>query len=235
MSNLSKMFNSSIGRKLIMALTGLFLCSFLVVHLSGNLSLFFNDEGEAFNKYTHFMSTNMFLRVIEIGLLLGFVFHIATAFKLTNQNASSRKIKYDNQKLNETSNWFSRNMGLSGSVVLIFLIMHLVGFWGKFHFQTEPSVMYDGEPSKDMYTIVVEAFQVWWIVLVYVIGVILLGFHLNHGFQSAFQSLGLKSKAYASLISNVGTGFAVIMTVGFASFPIMFFTGILEKIQAMLN
>lgn len=229
MSNLSKMFNSSIGRKFIMALTGLFLCSFLVIHLSGNLSLFMNDEGEAFNKYSHFMSTNMLLRVIEIGLVLGFVFHIATAFKLTNQNASARKIKYDNQKLNETSNWFSRNMGLSGSIVLIFLILHLVGFWGKYHFSTEPTRMYDGEAYKDMYAIVSEAYKQLWIVVVYLIGVVLLGLHLNHGFQSAFQSLGLKNKTYAPLISNIGRGFAIIMTIGFASFPILFFLGVVGQ------
>lgn len=226
MSTFSKMFSSSIGQKLIMALTGLFLCSFLVVHLSGNFSLYFSDDGEAFNKYSHFMSTNMIIRILEIGLVLGFLFHIATALKLTNQNTAARKIKYDNQKLNETSSWFSRNMGLSGSIVLIFLILHLVGFYGRYHFATEPTKIYDGQAYKDMYAIVNEAYKQLWIVVVYVIGVVLLGLHLNHGFQSAFQSLGLKNKKYAPLISSIGTGFSVLVTVGFASFPILFFLGV---------
>lgn len=228
-NNLTNMFQSSIGRKLIMGLTGLFLCSFLVVHLSGNLSLFLNDGGETFNKYTKFMSTNGFIRIMEIGLVLGFVFHISTAYKLTQQNAAARKTKYEIQKLNETSTWFSRNMGLSGSVVLMFLIVHLVGFYGRYHFQTEPSIIYDGEMYKDMYTIVIEAYKEWWIVLIYVIGVVLLGFHLNHGFQSAFQTLGLKNKSYAPLISSIGKAFSAIMVLGFSSFPIYFF------IQSLLS
>jgi len=229
MSHISKMFNSSIGRKFIMALTGLFLCSFLVVHLSGNFSLFFHDSGEAFNKYSHFMSTNALIRIFEIGLVLGFVFHISTGLKLNSQNAAARKIKYENQKLNETSSWFSQNMAMTGATILVFLILHLIGFYGRYHFQTEPSVMYDGEMYKDMYTIVMEAYKEWWVVLIYVIGVVALGLHLNHGFQSAFQSLGLNNKSYSPLIKSIGKGFSIIVILGFSSFPIYFFIQSLSK------
>lgn len=226
MSNLSKMFDSSLGRKLVMSLTGLFLCSFLMVHLIGNLQLFYNDGGEAFNHYTKFMSSNWVLRLLEIGLILGFGIHIAMALRLTRQNAAARPIKYEAHKTNETSSWYSRNMGLTGSIIFIFLVMHLANFWYIYKFNTEPTLIVDGEPMKDMYTIVAEAFKQSWLVALYTIGMVMLGLHLNHGFQSAFQSLGLKNKSYSPLISKIGSGFAILMVIGFTSFPILFFLGL---------
>lgn len=218
MSNSAGLFSSSLGRKILMAVTGLFLCSFLVVHFIGNIALF--TDPQQFNEYTRFMSTNSVIRVMEIVLVLGFVAHIADAVMLTQKNSSARPEKYAMDK--KRSNWFSRNMGLTGSIILAFLVLHLQSFWYEYKFGDVASVTYDGENIKDMYTIVVAAFSQPWYSILYVLAMALLGMHLNHGFQSAFQSLGLNHKGYTPTIKKVGTLFAVVITLGFISFPIYF-------------
>ena len=129
MSWFTKTFSSTIGRKVVMSITGLFLCSFLVVHLIGNLQLFKNDGGNAFNIYSHFMATNPIIRTMEIVLLLGFVFHIWDAIALTRRNKAARPVGYAHNRPSENSNWSSRNMGLLGTVILVFLIIHLYNFF----------------------------------------------------------------------------------------------------------
>lgn len=218
MSNSAGLFSSSLGRKILMAVTGLFLCSFLVVHFIGNIALF--TDPQQFNEYTRFMSTNSVIRVMEIVLVLGFVAHIADAVMLTQKNSSARPEKYAMDK--KRSNWFSRNMGITGSIILAFLVLHLQSFWYEYKFGDVASVTYDGEKIKDMYTIVKTAFAQPWYSVLYVVAMALLGMHLNHGFQSAFQSLGLNHKGYTPTIKKVGTLFAVVITLGFISFPIYF-------------
>src|SRR5687768_2971026 len=131
MSWFTKTFSSTIGRKLVVAVTGLFLCSFLVVHLIGNLQLFSSDEGVAFNAYTYFMTHNPVIRAMEIILLLGFVFHIYEAIVVSRRNQSARSVKYAVNRLDQNSNWSSRNMGLLGTVIFIFLLVHLYNFYFK--------------------------------------------------------------------------------------------------------
>lgn len=223
MSWISDTLSSSIGRKVIMSLTGLFLISFLVVHLSGNLLLFKGDNGEAFNLYSKFMSTNALIRVLEIGLLLGFVFHIYTALILTRANKAARPIGYAVENNNPKVSWFSKNMGISGSIVLIFLIVHLLNFYFPFHYGWDKMMVIEGENVKDMYGLVAMVFkESWWYSILYIIAMILLGFHLNHGFQSAFRSLGIDHVKYSPAISFLGTLISIILPLGFASMPIYF-------------
>ncbi|NNF02367.1 MAG: succinate dehydrogenase, partial [Bacteroidia bacterium] len=116
MNKLNNFLTSTLGRKLIVALTGLFLISFLIVHVSGNMLLFSDDGGEAFNIYSRFMSTNTIIRILEIGLLLGFVIHIYVSLVLTSKNRSARDVNYVKKRSHENSTWYSRNMALFGII-----------------------------------------------------------------------------------------------------------------------
>ncbi len=222
MSWFSKAASGTIGRKLTMGLTGLFLVSFLVVHLIGNLQLFYSDGGKAFNVYSKFMSTNGLIRILEIGLVAGFVIHIYTSYVLTQRNKAARPVAY--AKPSETKvSWFSKNMGLSGSIVLIFLIIHLKNFWFSYKFGEVPTTTYDGEEYRDMYYLVDSVFSnEWWYSILYVVAMLLLGFHLNHGFQSAFRTFGLDHKKYSPLITNIGALISIVIPALFAAMPIYF-------------
>ena len=220
MSNSDGLFSSSLGRKYLMALTGLFLCSFLLIHLIGNVALF--TDPVQFNEYTRFMSSNPLIRVMEIVLVVGFLTHIIDAVMLTKANKAAQPVKYAMDK--KKSTWYSRNMGLTGSIILAFLILHLQSFWYGYKFgNVAMTIDSSGIAIKDMYTMVVAAFSQSWYSAIYVVAMVLLGTHLNHGFQSAFQSMGLRHKKYTPAIKKAGTAFAVIMTLGFISFPIYFY------------
>ena len=228
MSWISDTLTSSIGRKVVMALTGLFLVSFLAVHLSGNLLLFRSDGGDAFNMYTKFMSTNTLIRVLEIGLLAGFILHIYSALVLTRKNKSARPVAYAVQNSNPKVSWFSKNMGLSGFVILVFLLIHLANFYFKFHYDWNAMVEIDGEEYKDMYTLVIMVFQEqWWYSVFYILAMVLLGFHLNHGFQSGFRTLGVDHVKYTPIIKGLGVIISIVFSLGFAIFPIYF--GFIQK------
>lgn len=220
MSKNAGLFSSSLGKKYLMAITGLFLCSFLVIHFLGNIALYTNSV--QFNEYTRFMSSNPIIRVMEIILVTGFLTHIIDAILLTRANKKAQPVKYAMNK--NKSSWYSRNMGLTGSVILAFLILHLQSFWYEYKFgEVLMTIDSNGDEIKDMYTIVKTAFSEWWYSSIYVLAMILLGTHLNHGFQSAFQSVGLRHKKYTPTIKKLGTGFSISITIGFISFPIYFF------------
>ncbi len=216
---LFRFLSSSIGQKFISGLTGLFLISFLLVHLAGNLQLLNSDVAaakEAFNKYSDFMSTNPVIRILEIGLVLGFVLHIFYGMKLYFANKAARPVEYATRDANANSKWTSRSMFLSGSIILVFLIIHLLNFFVKARFEGE----------HDMYTLVVEAFKLPYYSIFYVVAMILLGLHLNHGFQSAFQTFGLLGKKYAPVIKGAGVAVAVIIPLLYAIIPLYFLLGI---------
>ena len=214
------LFSSSLGKKYLMAITGLFLCSFLIIHFLGNMALFTNPV--QFNEYTRFMSSNPIIRVMEIILVLGFLTHIIDAIILTRVNKKAQPVKYAVNK--NKSSWYSRNMGLTGTIILVFLILHLQSFWYEYKFgEVLMTVDSNGNEIKDMFTIVKTAFSEWWYSAIYILAMILLGSHLNHGFQSAFQSVGLRHKKYTPTIKMLGTGFSISITLGFISFPIYFF------------
>lgn len=220
---IAQFINSSLGRKTVMAATGLFLCVFLVEHLYGNLLLFYTDGGEAFVEYSHTLVHSLFIRIVEIFLFGAIIVHIVQAVNLTRQNAQARPVKYAQYKVNETSNWFSRNMGITGSLILFFLVVHLWRFFVPYRITGEVG----GESQLNVAQDVKLAFQNGWYVLFYLISITILAFHLNHGFHSAFKSLGLNSKKHEQMLSVTGSVFAWgVVGVGFASIPVLFYFGI---------
>jgi succinate dehydrogenase / fumarate reductase cytochrome b subunit len=210
-----RLFTSSIGKKFLMALTGLFLCTYLVVHLAGNLLLLRQDGGASFDAYAEFLPSLLIVRIIEIGLFAVFILHIVSGLNVWWQNRRARPEKYSSSKPQENSSFFSRTMFLSGSIVFIFLFFHLKTFWVTSRFQ------HDANPS--MYAIAVEAFSSPYYSWFYVLAIVLLAFHLRHGFQSAFQTFGLKTQTYAPFIEAVGVIFWLVIPIGFAIIPIYFF------------
>jgi len=204
---------SSVGKKLIMALTGLFLCTFLLVHLSGNLALFKHDGGEAFNHYSEFMSHNPLIRVMEIVMVLGFSLHMFNGVWLWFTNRFARPVRYKKLPGSETSSVFSRTMIFSAFLILAFLIIHLESFFVKQRMLATDSSMYDA---------VIHAFANPYYSGFYILALILLGFHLNHGFSSAFQTLGLNHKKYTPLIKALGLLFSILVPLGFATMPLYF-------------
>lgn len=217
-----KLLSSSIGRKLLMALTGLFLILFLVIHLIGNLQLLKHDNGQAFNVYAKFMTTNPLIVTISYVNYACILVHIIWALLLTIKNRQARGDQ-GYAVVNNSSPWTSRNMGILGALILIFLVIHLRGFWYEMHWGGIPTVNYDGEEVKDLYATVDAAYSQAWYVGVYVFSMLILAFHLWHGFVSSFQTLGLNHKKYNPAIAFVGKAFAIIVPALFALIPILMF------------
>lgn len=219
------MISSSLGRKFVMALTGLFLISFLVVHLSGNLLLFKDDGGAAFNAYAHFMGTNGIVRLMEIVLFAGIIFHFAEGVALVLKNRAARPKTYE-LKGDNGATWSSRFMGALGGIITVFLILHLADFFYKSRIVSPESggvAVIDAQGTRNMYAAVRESFSAGWYSAVYVLCMVALAFHLLHGFRSAFQTLGLSHRGYALTIRRLGAGFAILVPLGFATMPIYFY------------
>jgi succinate dehydrogenase / fumarate reductase cytochrome b subunit len=217
------MLTSTLGRKLIMALTGLFLILFLVVHLLGNLQLLKNDGGEAFNRYADFMGHNPLIQTISIGNFFFIVLHIVTSILLTIKNRQARPVQYVYSNMGKSSSWASRNMMLLGTIVLIFLVVHLQAFWAKSKFGGLNNTTLDGKTIRNLYEATQIAFSEAWIVGLYVISMVGLAFHLFHGFKSAFQTLGINHKKYTPLIHHIGIAFAVFVPAAYACIPVLMF------------
>jgi succinate dehydrogenase / fumarate reductase, cytochrome b subunit len=221
----SKFLSSSIGRKLLMALTGLFLILFLVVHLAGNLQLLKDDEGRAFNVYAHFMTGNPLIKSISYVNFALILVHIFWAVWLSKTNRNARGSEgYAVTK--NSSHWTSRNMGILGTAILLFLVFHLSGFWWRMKNGPINPVTYDNVEYKNLFEVVSDAYQLWWYVAIYVVSMALLAFHLWHGFISAFQTLGLNHPKYNPVIKFVGKAFAIVVPLLFAIIPIFMYLGI---------
>lgn len=216
-----RIFSSSLGKKLIMALTGLFLITFLVVHLIGNLQLLKDDGGEAFNLYAAFMTSNPIIKIISYTLYTSIVIHVAWAIILSLGNNKARGQKYVVVK--NSSPWTSRNMGILGTLVLIFLVIHLKDFWAQMHWGGISKVTYGDHEVKDLYTLVAIWFEKGWYVALYTFSMAILAFHLWHGFASVFQTLGLNHVKYNPVIRFVGRAFAIIVPALFALIPLLMF------------
>lgn len=222
---MSNFFTTSIGRKFLMSITGLFLVMFIGVHLTVNLLLIFDDSGELFNKGANFMATNPMIKIMEPLLGLGFIIHIVWSFFLEYQNYKARPVKYAVRKAGESSSWASRNMLVLGALVLVFLVMHLIDFFYviKFTPHEMAKVMIGGVEMEDSYTLVSDLFKSSTVYCVlYVVGGILLGIHLSHGFWSAFQTLGLSNKNWLSRLQFVGKFYAIVIAAGFSIIPLYF-------------
>ena len=219
------LFKSSLGRKYLMALSGLFLCTFLIVHCIGNMQLFKDDGGQAFNEYTYFMTHNPLIKIVAYVNYALILLHVINGFILLSANKKARPQAYANVDQSKSSTWSSRNMGILGTLILVFLIVHMRSFWFEMKFGSIPLINYDGSEIayKDMYKIVVEAFTQAWYVVLYVICMIALAFHLFHGFQSAFQTFGINHHRYTPVIKVIGVGvFAIIIPALFAAMPLFF-------------
>lgn len=211
---------SSIGRKLIMALTGLGLIGFLIVHLSGNFMLLADDGGKAFNEYAHSMKGSPLILIGEIVIFGGFIFHIIDGITLVMKNKSARPIAYEGGSKAKTSAG-SMYMGSLGTVILIFFILHLADFFYKAKIANSLPTSSEGIP--DLYAVVVATFSNPIYVIIYVLGMLAIGIHLNHGFQSAFKTLGLNHVKYSPVIKTLGTIYSVVVPAAFAFFPIFFY------------
>ena len=221
---MSKFLTASIGRKFIMSISGLFLVLFLVVHLTVNLLLIFDDSGELFNKAAHFMVTNPVVRIVEPLLGLGFLVHIIWSFFLEYQNWKARPVKYDKKNPGVSSAWASRNMLVLGALVLVFLIIHIINFYWVIRFTGNvPEVTINGEHMEDTYSLVAGLFKTSVVYdIIYIAAAVLLGLHLSHGFWSAFHTLGLSNKIWMSRLQIVGKIYAIIVAVGFSAIPLYF-------------
>ena len=215
---------SSLGQKVIMSLTGLFLITFLIVHLLGNISLMFDDEGYAFNTYAYFMTQNPLIKTVSLGLYFFIALHTIQGLMITFKNRMARGQGYA-VKAKDNASFSSRNMALLGTLVLAFLFIHMGDFWLKMKLDMLPIVSYEGydAPMADLYKRVSIAFQNPLLVVAYVIGQIVLALHLWHGFQSAFQSLGLNHPKYTPLIKGLGKAYSILVPAGFALIPIYHF------------
>lgn len=264
----SALLKSSLAKKYWMALTGLFLCLFLAGHLAGNLQLIFSDALH-FNQYALFMTSNPAVKLLSYLTYISILFHAVDGFLLTYQNVKARPIGYAKTDASANSSFSSRNMAILGSIILIFIITHMVNFWAKMHFQdnfplqkttieaqkgmkqdfyltTDGGYIPVADPSyviknkteffdaaanvkvkegyKDLHKITVEFFRDakygLLFTILYVLSMIVLAFHLLHGFSSAFQSLGVNNPKYTPAIKLFGKGFAIIVPLLFAIIPI---------------
>ena len=218
--------SSSIGQKLIMSLTGLFLVTFLVVHLIGNLQLLINDEGQTFNLYGEFMTTNPLIKTVSYGLYAFILLHAFQGWWLWKRNRDARgnsRYAVNATRAASTNAGMAKNMAILGTIIFVFLIIHMGQFWFKMKIGDLPMVTYDGVEVSNLYAPVKAAFTNIWFVLFYVFSMVIIGMHLKHGFQSAFQTLGLNHPKYNGLISTVGTLYSILVPLGFAIIPIVFY------------
>ncbi len=203
---------SSIGKKLFMSITGLFLITFLLVHLTANLFLF--GGRETFNSAVEFMDTNPVIQLMQPILALGFLLHIIYSVILSIQNLKARgKDRYAKVDQSNSSTWASRNMLVLGILVGSFLFLHLTDFFIPMKFSEVP----------DVYTLVTKRFGLWYISIPYIIGIIALGLHLHHAFWSAFQTIGLSNDIWRKRLSVLGDIFAIIIATGFSVIALYFF------------
>ncbi|MBM55592.1 MAG: hypothetical protein CMB32_03440 [Euryarchaeota archaeon] len=160
MSN-NGLLKSSLAKKYMMALTGLFLCLFLVGHLLGNLQLFITgpEGAETFNLYAKFMTTNPLIKVLSYLTYASVLFHAIDGLVLTIQNRKARPVKYVVEKGSANSSWSSRNMALLGTILLVFIVTHMQHFWYVMHFGEVGHVLIGGESIKDLHTVVVDFFN----------------------------------------------------------------------------
>ncbi len=219
---MSGFYSSTVGKKFWVSLTGIFLLVFLAVHLTANLMLVFDDTGELFNRVVHFMGTNPIIRIMEPLLAIGFIVHIFLVSILTLRNQTTRNQNYKMQKLGHASSWASRNMYILGSIILAFLVLHIINYWWKFKFGELPSINYGAEEMENAYDLVSGLFATWWYDVIYIIAFIGLAYHISHGFWSAFQTLGWSDDKARKIWTGIAYLYAIIIGVGFTIIPVYF-------------
>ena len=212
-------FSSKIFQKALAAFSGGFLVLFLVGHLVGNLQLFIPGElgQKQFNAYALFMTTNPAVIALSYVTYTSIILHSILTVYLVIKSKLARPIKYQVSSGNSNSSWASRNMAFLGTMLLIFIIIHLRSFWYEMHFG---DIGIDKWGNKDLHTVTVSAFQNIFYTGFYILSMLMLAFHLSHGVGSAFQTLGLNTSKYEKSITFFGKGIAIIIPLIFATIPI---------------
>jgi len=223
---MSKFVFTSVGRKFMMSITGLFLLMFILVHLTVNLLMIFDDTGALYNQGAHFMVSNPVIRIVEPILGLGFLIHIIWSLIITWENWRARPVRYKKATRSEATSWASRNMFILGGLVFVFLGIHLYNFYIKIKFTGSPlleEVMVGDTNVHNTYLLVSTLFKesILYCAL-YIMGGILLGLHVTHGFWSAFQTIGFNNKQWLNRLQWVARIYAVLVAVGFSIIPLYF-------------
>jgi succinate dehydrogenase / fumarate reductase, cytochrome b subunit len=223
---MSNFLSGSIGRKVFMSLTGLFLISFITIHLTLNLFLIFDDSGLMFNHAAHFMATNPMIKIMEPLLALGFIIHIIWAAWITLDNMRARPQGYASG--DKLLKWWapSKNMFILGAMILVFLVLHLFNFWVKMQFTGDPLLnKATGEAGEmhNAYALVSNLFINFPLYdIIYIIAGILVGLHMSHGFWSAFQTIGLNNTQWTSRLKFLANLLGILFAIGFSAIPIYF-------------
>lgn len=213
--------NSLFFRKTIIATTGLFLCIFLIVHLSANCLLLLPSDlaRELYNAYSTTLRESLLIKIVAYLLYISIILHTIYALLITIKNKKSKPQKYEMNNASENSSWTSQNMGLMGTMILLFIVIHLANFWARIKLGMGEEVPLDAIGNKDVYEVTYSLFQNIYFVLFYTIIGIPLALHLHHGFKSAFKSLGFYHKKGLKVIAQISLIYAIIMGVGFGIIP----------------
>jgi len=225
MSWILSLYRSAIGKKAVMAVTGIVLFGFVLGHMLGNLKLYLGAE--SLNHYGEFLRVvgepllprGLALWMARIGLIVAVILHIQASVQLTLMNRRARPLKYTDRDY-VVSTYASRTMRWGGVIILLFVIYHLMHFtWGNAHHDFIPG---------DIYHNVVSGFRLWWVSVIYIAAQLALGLHLYHGLWSMFQSLGWNHPKFNSWRRHFASAFALIITLGNISFPIAVLTGLVK-------
>ncbi len=208
-------------RKTLVAGTGLFLCVFLVVHLSANCILLLPEDiaRGMYNSYSTTLRESPLIKIVAYLLYLSIILHVVYALLITIRNRKAKPQKYVVNHASENSTWSSRNMGILGSLILIFIVIHLVNFWARIKLGFGDVVALDIHGNKDVYAVTYSLFQNIYYVIFYTIMSVPLAFHLYHGFKSGFKTLGFYHKKGLKVIAKISLGYALIMGIGFGIIP----------------
>ncbi len=223
MTSLATFAGSSVGKKVLVAVTGLLLFGFVIAHLIGNFTLLIPDGGKAFNEYAHFLENvahGWLLIAFEVGLIAAFLIHMIyaiTAALIDKSRARPQKYALVRDAGGKSrKSLASRSMIITGPIIIVFVVLHV----NMFKFAERPLAMVHGEEIGDLYAVVVEAFKNPWIVLAYMAVMVLLGLHLWHGVWSAFQSMGWNSDRHITLLTRISWIAGLVLGAGFLILPL---------------
>ncbi|MHA7831517.1 MAG: succinate dehydrogenase cytochrome b subunit [Flagellimonas sp.] len=210
-------------KKSIVALTGLFLCIFLIVHLSANSILLLPEDiaRGMYNSYSTTLRESPFIKLVAYLLYLSIILHAVYALLITIRNRKAKPNKYIVNRDKENSTWASKNMGVLGSLILIFIIIHLANFWARIKLGLGKEVSFDIDGHLDVYSVTYGLFQNIWFVLFYTIMSIPLAYHLFHGLKSGFKTLGFYHKQGLRILAKVSLVYGLVMGIGFGIIPIV--------------
>lgn len=210
---------NSITRKNLMAITGLFLSFFLIIHLLGNLQLLLPAEEAQlrYNSYSQLLGGNILVKLIGYILYLCIILHTLDAIYLSVKRKKANGSSHPYARRGRESTWYSQNMMALGIIIFIFLVIHFKDFWYHYKFGQLPL---DINGNRDLYTLVVLAFEQLWYVIFYIIAIIALGYHLLHGVFSAHRTIGLYHPLYNKIVKLAGAVFAIAITIGYIIIPL---------------